>query len=85
MMSPRCGKPMTRYEASNGPMIDQPACGRPEGHGGPCRSGVALARYALPKLMPRECGCGCGETTAGWGAAYRRGHNHDSTGRWAAA
>ena len=82
MMSPRCGKPMARYEAANGPMPEEPACGRPEGHPGPCRSEVALARMA--RRTPRTCGCGCGDMTAGWGA-YKRGHNHDSAGRWAAA
>lgn len=43
-LAPRCGKPMTRYEASNGPMPEQPECARPEGHSGMCRSGPALAR-----------------------------------------
>ena len=46
MNAPRCGKPMTRYEASNGPMPEEPACGRPEGHPGPCRSTIAMARIA---------------------------------------
>ena len=44
MNAPRCGKPMTRYEASNGPMLEDPECARPEGHPGPCRSAPALAR-----------------------------------------
>jgi len=44
MNAPRCGKPMTRYEASNGPMPEQPECARPEGHHGRCRSAAALAR-----------------------------------------
>lgn len=49
-LSPRCGKPMLRYEACNGPMIDQPECARPEGHAGMCRSGAALARkYAADR------------------------------------
>lgn len=87
MNGPRCGKPMTRYEASNGPMPEEPACGRPEGHRGPCRSATAWARQmrAWPARKPRECGCGCGGTTAGWGVAYKRGHNHDHAGRWATA
>ena len=44
MNAPRCGKPMTRYEASNGPMPEEPECARPEGHRGRCRSAAALAR-----------------------------------------
>ena len=44
MMSPRCSKPMTRYEAANGPMPEEPTCGRPAGHPGPCRSEAAVAR-----------------------------------------
>ena len=67
MTSPRCGKPMTRYEASNGPMFDQPECARPEGHNGPCRSSAAWARLLQPPGEPRACECGCGELTAGWG------------------
>jgi hypothetical protein len=48
--SPRCCKLMIRYEAANGPMIDQPECARPEGHAGMCRSGIALARkYAADR------------------------------------
>jgi hypothetical protein len=35
---------MTRYEASNGPMFEQPECARPGGHHGMCRSGPALTR-----------------------------------------
>ena len=42
--SPRCAKPMLRYEASNGAMPEEPACARPEGHAGRCRSAAALAR-----------------------------------------
>ena len=87
MNAPRCGKPMARYEASNGPMPEVPACARPEGHNGPCRSAAAWARQmrAWPARKPRECECGCGGMTAGWGVAYKRGHNHDSAGRWATA
>lgn len=49
-LSPRCGKPMLRYEAANGPMLDQPECARPEGHAGMCRTGPALARkYAADR------------------------------------
>ena len=44
LASPRCGKAMTRYEAVNGPMLEDPVCGRPEGHQGRCRSEAALAR-----------------------------------------
>jgi len=44
MKAPRCGKPMTRYEAVNGPMPEQPVCARPEGHHGMCRSAAALER-----------------------------------------
>ena len=44
MNAPRCGKPMTAYEAANGPMLEQPECARPEGHRGCCRSAAALAR-----------------------------------------
>jgi hypothetical protein len=44
-MAPRCGKPMRRYEAAHGPILDDPACGRPAGHDGPCRTALALARY----------------------------------------
>ena len=40
----RCGKLMIRYEAANGPMFEQPACARPEGHAGMCRSAAALKR-----------------------------------------
>ena len=43
-MSPRCGKPMTRYEAANGPMPEEPTCARPEGHSGMCWSAAFLAR-----------------------------------------
>ena len=43
-MNARCGKPMTRYEAANGPMLEQPECARPEGHRGRCRSAAALTR-----------------------------------------
>lgn len=43
-MSPRCCKPMTAYEAVNGPMLEGPVCARPEGHSGMCRSAAALAR-----------------------------------------
>jgi hypothetical protein len=45
-MRARCGKPMRRCEAANGPMPEPPACGRPEGHPGPCRTVPALIRYS---------------------------------------
>ena len=47
-LSPRCGRPMARYETAGGPAVlmdEEPACGRPEGHHGPCRSAAAVARY----------------------------------------
>jgi hypothetical protein len=40
----RCGSPMNSYEASNGPMLERPACARPPGHRGRHRSAIALAR-----------------------------------------
>jgi hypothetical protein len=96
MRAPRCGKPMFqhkaanvyRYEATNGPMLEEPVCARPEGHNGPCRSGFAVARNyrADVRRQPgalQACGCGCGEMTS-WGR-YKRGHNRDGIGRWAAA
>lgn len=43
-LSPRCGKPMLRYEAANGPMLEEPWCARPVGHNGRCRSAAALGR-----------------------------------------
>ena len=72
MNAPRCGKPMTRYEASNGPMLEDAACGRPVGHHGPCRSVQAWAR--LMKGQPGLCDCGCGELTAGRGPC-KAGHH----------
>lgn len=49
--SPRCGKTLAldgRYERGGiaGDPGNPPACGRPDGHNGPCRSAAALARYA---------------------------------------
>ena len=35
---------MRRYEAVWGPQPEPPQCGRPAGHGGPCRSPQALQR-----------------------------------------
>ena len=45
-MAPRCGKPMRRHERAGRPVLEDPACGRPEDHPGPCRSTAALARIA---------------------------------------
>jgi hypothetical protein len=34
---------MLRFEAVWGALLEDPACGRPEGHNGPCRSVQAVA------------------------------------------
>lgn len=44
-MSPRCGKPMRRFEAVWGPQPEEPECGRREGHNPPCRSVQAVRQY----------------------------------------
>jgi hypothetical protein len=88
-LSPRCGKPMLAYETANGPMLEEPECGRREGHPGPCRSSLALAREAVADVRRKAsavqpCACGCGETAV-WGHRYRRGHNlRRADGAWAA-
>ena len=75
MMPPRCGRPMTRYEASNGPMPEEPSCGRPAGHHGPCRSAPAWARQMRQRQgEPQACECGCGELTCGRGPC-KAGHH----------
>lgn len=43
-MTPRCGRPLRRYEAVWGALLDDPVCGRPAGHSGQCRSVQALRR-----------------------------------------
>ena len=43
-VTPRCGQPMQRREASHGAMLDDPVCGRPEGHSLPHRSEQALRK-----------------------------------------
>lgn len=48
--APRCGRVLAldgRFERGGvaGDPGDPPACGRPEGHRGPCRSEAAVARY----------------------------------------
>ena len=47
MTPPRCGKPMIRYEKPGFPVLEDPVCGRPEGHAGRCRSEASLARAAV--------------------------------------
>jgi hypothetical protein len=42
--SPRCGRPVRRYELPGVPVLDEPVCGRPEDHNGRCRSAAAVAR-----------------------------------------
>ncbi len=89
MTTPRCGRPMARYEAANGPMLEDPVCARPAGHNGRCRSAAALARKyqadtARLAAVARPCACGCGDMAL-WGHQFRRGHNHDSAGRWGTA
>ena len=46
MTSPRCARPMRHYELPGLPVLEDPSCGRPEGHHGPCRSPAAMARHA---------------------------------------
>lgn len=43
-VTPRCGRPMRRYEAVWGALPEEPECGRPEDHTGQCRSSMALKR-----------------------------------------
>ena len=87
-MAPRCGNPMRRCETIWGPQPEQPACARPAGHNGPCRSAPALARYyrssnARLAAITRPCACGCGEQ-ATWGHRYRKNHQpRDEQGCWA--
>jgi hypothetical protein len=78
---------MTRYEAANGPMIEDPECGRPKDHNGPCRTRPAVARkYAADTARlaaaVQPCACECGEEAL-WGHQYRRGHNpRNAWGYW---
>ena len=87
-MTPRCGKLMLAYETANGPMLEDPECGRRDDHPGPCRSSLALTRAAVADVRRkasavRPCACGCGETAV-WGHRYRRGHNlRRADGVWA--
>ena len=84
---PRCGKPMRRFEAVWGALPEEPECGRPRGHNGPCRSVPAVARIyaeanARLAAITRPCACGCGEI-AGWGHRYRKNHQpRDEWGCW---
>lgn len=43
-MKPRCAKPVRPYELPGIPVLDDPVCGRPEGHPGVCRSAASVAR-----------------------------------------
>lgn len=55
-MTPRCGKPMWRYiinrQRAQSYAIDQPVCGRPEGHAPPCRTEEAV-RFANQQATER--------------------------------
>ena len=72
-MSPRCGRPMLRFEAVWGPLLEDPVCGRPEGHNGVCRSTLALAkalegdRKRWPRVRDRYQA-----RRREWDRAYRR-------------
>ena len=44
---------MARYETVHGPLLDDPVCGRPAGHNGPCRSVMSLASER-PKDLARN-------------------------------
>ena len=73
--SPRCGRTMARYEPTGWPpVLEDPVCGRPEGHNGPCRSAQAWTRQMRPPGDPGPCACGCGDLTAGWGPC-KGGHH----------
>ena len=45
VVTARCGRVMRRYESVHGALLDDLLCGRPAGHNGPCRSGIAWDRY----------------------------------------
>jgi hypothetical protein len=50
VLSPRCGRVMRRYETpGSAPVLEDPRCGRPAGHNGPCRSVAALGRESVAK------------------------------------
>ena len=81
-MTPRCGRPMQRYEACNGPMPEEPACGRPAGHNGRCRTVQALRREGYRQAWSDvPCACGCGEYPSR-GHGWLRGHNNRAPGGW---
>jgi hypothetical protein len=56
---------MRRYEACNGPMLDDPVCGRPANHPGRHRSQEAMARYSRAQAGRRQ------DKTAWWDARGR--------------
>jgi hypothetical protein len=43
-VSPRCRRPVRAKEQGGIPVLEDPVCGRPEGHHGRCRSEAAVAR-----------------------------------------
>ena len=52
MNAPRCGKPMLNYETRlRVAVLKDPVCGRREGHQGPCRSEVAVARMNAASVV----------------------------------
>jgi len=51
-VTPRCGRVLRRYEAVWGALLEDPVCGRPEGHNPPCRSAQAVAAARQRDLAP---------------------------------
>ena len=54
MRTPRCYRPMTRYEPQGWPaVLEDPVCGRRRDHAPPCRSEQSLARMRRPGVTQR--------------------------------
>ena len=51
--SPLCGRLMRRYELPGLPVLEDPSCGRPEGHPPPCRSARSMAAHAAAQAYRR--------------------------------
>ena len=62
-MSVLCGKPMRRHEVAGHPQLEDPVCGRREGHPGTCRSRESLGRIRLYES---------GRAASAWVARKRR-------------